>query len=60
MEPFRDLLKSKQGFEWNQELQNKFEAAKSEIVQQIQYGVQTYVKGHPTALVTDWSKLVMF
>ena len=56
MEPFRDLLKSKQGFEWNQELQNKFEAAKSEIVQQIQYGVQTYVKGHPTALVTDWSK----
>ena len=56
MEPFRNLLTSKEQFTWNQSLQNAFEAAKIEIASQIQYGVKTYVPGKATALVTDWSR----
>ena len=56
MEPFRNLLTSKESFKWSQDLQNSFEAAKTEIASQIQYGVKTYVEGKPTALVTDWSR----
>ena len=56
MEPFRNLLNSKEKFHWNQALQDSFECAKREITAQVEQGVKTYVQGKPTGLVTDWSR----
>ena len=56
MEPFQLLLNSTENLQLDQSLQDAFEAAKVETVDQVKFGVTTYVTGKPTALASDWSK----
>ena len=56
MLPFRNLLKPDTPFQWTNELDQAFEASKSEIIKQIKTGVEIYDKRRPTCLATDWSK----
>ena len=59
MGPFRDLLKGKKGesFEWTEELQMAFEAAKNYICQQIADGVASFTRDRITLVTTDWSNI---
>lgn len=56
MKPFRELLKQKQGFYWDETLETLFEKSKMEIVQKIEEGVRSYEVGRTTCIATDWSK----
>ena len=56
MRPFRDLLKPKSPFFWDDQLQQLFEESKEGIIQDIQQGVKIFDKGRKTCLTTDWSK----
>ena len=56
MSPFRDLLKHKGRFYWDDALETLFQSAKQEIIRQIEDGVKTFVTNKPTCLTTDWSK----
>ena len=56
MEPFRGLLKKDSVYAWTPELQSSFEVAREEIVTLVKKGVQSFVIGAHTCLVTDWSK----
>ena len=56
MRPFRDLLKPKMAFYWDQQLQQLFDESKQHIVEAIQQGVRIFEKGRKTCLATDWSK----
>ena len=56
MQPFRQLLKPGNTFEWNDELDNLFTKTKEAIVSDIEEGVQIYDPKRPTCLSTDWSK----
>lgn len=56
MAPFRDLLKSKQTFQWTKELDTAFEISKDQIIDDILEGVCIFDQNKPTCLSTDWSK----
>jgi hypothetical protein len=56
MRPFRDLLKPKLPFYWDDQLQQLFNDSKRDIVNAIQQGVKIFDKGRKTCLATDWSK----
>ena len=56
MRPFRDLLKPKTPFYWDQQLQQLFEESKQRILESIQHGITIFDKGRSTCLVTDFSK----
>ena len=56
MAPFRDLLKSKATFYWDEALQMVFEQAKEMIVREIIKGVKMFDKHKPICVATDWSK----
>lgn len=56
MAPFRDLLKSKSPFKWDENMNKLFEESKITIIKAIQKGVQIFDKSRPTCLTTDWSK----
>ena len=56
MSPFRSLLKPSSPFTWTPELQQAFDASKTEITCRIQEGVRIFDKHRPTCLATDWSK----
>ena len=56
MEPFRRLLSKDAVYAWDQDLQQAFELAKTEIVQLVQKGVKTFQLGLPTCIVSDWSQ----
>ena len=57
MQPFRDLLKPKSAFYWDETLQKLFEESKETIIEEIRNGVCIFDKSKPTCLATDWSKL---
>ena len=56
MQPFRDLLKPKTMFYWDDHLQALFEESKLTIVNEIRNGIQIFDKSKATCLATDWSK----
>ena len=56
MEPFRKFLSPKVQFEWDDDLNKRFEESKIAIVEAIQDGVRIFDVGRATALRTDWSK----
>ena len=56
MRPFRDLLKPKMAFYWDQQLQQLFSESKQHIVEVIKQGVRIFEKRRKTCLATDWSK----
>ena len=56
MEPFRDLLKPKSTFYWDQQLNDLFEESKRKIIQEIEHGVKIFDKTRPTCIISDWSK----
>ena len=56
MQPFRDLLKPGNMFEWNDHMDSLFNESKAKIIQEIREGVEIYDKTRPTCLATDWSK----
>ena len=56
MEPFRHLLKSKDKFNWSQELQEAFDKSKVVIIDQIHQGIKTFDPKKVTCLASDFSK----
>ena len=59
MEDFRHLLKPdtwSEGFTWNDELVDKFNIAKEEIVKAVTDGVKYFDVKKQTCLATDWSR----
>ncbi len=56
MSPFRSLLKPSSPFTWSTDLQQAFDASKTEICTRIQEGVRIFDKNRLTCLATDWSK----
>ena len=48
MQPFRDLLKKGNKFEWTRELQHLFEEAKQHIVELVKEGVRIFYMSKPT------------
>ena len=54
--PFRSLLKPSSPFTWSTDLQQAFDASKTEICTRIQEGVRIFDKNRLTCLATDWSK----
>ena len=56
MQPFRDLLKKGNKFEWTEELQRLFEEAKQHIVELVKEGVRIFDMSKPTCLATDWCR----
>ena len=56
MLPFRDLLKPKTPFYWDEHLDELFNESKLNIVKEIEDGVRIFDKSKPTCLATDWSK----
>ena len=56
MEPFRDLLKPKSTFYWDQQLDDLFNESKKIITQEVEHGVKIFDNTRPTCIATDWSK----
>ena len=54
MQPFRHLLKPSTIFQWTEELQEAFVAAKQNIVEQVMEGIKIFEVGRHTCLATDW------
>ena len=52
---FRHLLSTKAPFQWSPDLDQAFEASKSEIIRQCMKGVRNFDPNLPTTLATDWS-----
>lgn len=59
MAPFRDLLKPRQSWYWDETLDRLFRETKQEIVAQIEHGVTAFEVDRPTCIATDWSKTGM-
>ena len=57
MAPFRDLLKTKSQFYWDERLNNLFIEARKHIVEKVINGVKSFEIGRETALTTDYSKV---
>ena len=56
MAPFRPFLSDKQTFQWNDELEEAFQASKEAIVDAIREGVEIFDPNRRTCLRADWSK----
>ena len=56
MRPFRDLLKPKTPFNWNEDLEQAFKESKIKIIKEIENGVEIFDKTRHTCIATDWSK----
>ena len=56
MQPFRQLLKPDTKFLWTNDMEKLFIESKTQIIEEIQNGVQIFDKKLPTCLSTDWSK----
>ena len=56
MQPFRKLLAKNAEFKWDQELQNSFEIAKTEITKLVLQGVKSFKLDAWTCIVKDWSR----
>ena len=56
MEPFRELLSSKEKFAWNEELEVALTSARAEIFGLVEKVVRGFKLGDPLKLVTDWSR----
>ena len=54
--PFRELLKPKNKFYWDANLQSIFDRSKSNIINSVKDGVKIFDPKRKTGLVTDWSK----
>ena len=57
--PFRKLLSPKEPFVWMQELNDAFEKAKLNIVDEVK-GLMAYNMERVAVLNTDWSKIRIF
>ena len=56
MQPFRELLKPRAPFYWDEELDRLFFESKEMILRAVEKGVRTFQAGRPTCLATDFSK----
>ena len=56
MYPFREILKHKRKFYWDETLSALFEKSKENIVAKIENGVKIFEANRITCLATDWSK----
>ena len=56
MEPFKKFLSPKVRFEWSEDLDQRFEKSKLEIITAIEEGVQIFDPNRATVLMADWSK----
>ena len=56
MQPFRDLIKSKSPFVWDETLQAAMDHSKQVIVDLVREGVSTFDVNRITCLAPDWSK----
>ena len=56
VEPFRKFLSPRVPFEWNQNLNERFEKSKPAIIEAIKDGVKIFDLTLPTCLRPDWSK----
>ena len=54
--PFKELLKHKSRFYWDETLEQVFQQSKAEIFNSIQHGVRTFEINWPTCLTTDWNR----
>ena len=55
MAPFKPLLSPKTRFVWNQSLEDAFERSKTDIVKEIEKGVEIFDPARRTCLCPDWS-----
>ena len=56
MAPFRELIKPKTKFYWDDTLSKIFEESKSLLIKLVKNGVRSFDLSKPTCLQTDWSK----
>ena len=56
MQPFRDLVKPKATFYWDQQLEDLFNQSKDVIIAKVIEGIRTFDPKKRTCLQTDWSK----
>ena len=56
MEPFRELIKPKTPFYWDDTLEKAFNQSKTRLIELVKSGVQAFDTSLPTCLQTDWSK----
>lgn len=56
LQPFRELLKPKNSFYWDDTLQALFEKTKADIISSVKEGVQIFDVHRQTCLTTDWSR----
>jgi len=56
LQPFRDLLKPKNKFYWDENLKELFEDSKKKIVAKVENGVKIFEPNLKTCLRTDWSR----
>ena len=56
MKPFRDLVKSKSQFFWDEALDKLFERSKEVIIEKSIQGIKTFDVDKATCLQTDWSR----
>ena len=56
MAPFRDLIKPKTKFYWDERLDKIFSKSKQQLIHQVEAGVRSFEVDRPTCLQTDWSK----
>ena len=56
MAPFKPFLSPRTRFEWSDELEEAFIAARKEIVAAIEHGVEIFEPGRQTVISPDWSK----
>ena len=57
MDPFTKLLSPKTPFMWTSELEDSFQASKTEIINAIKEGVKIFDPRRRTCLSPDWSKV---
>ena len=56
LEPFRELLKPRNKFYWDESLDKIFRESKASIVENVKNGVRIFNPDLKTCLTTDWSK----
>ena len=56
MNPFRELIKPKNPFYWDEALEDLFKKSKSHITKLVKQGVSTFDISRPTCVQTDWSQ----
>ena len=56
MQPFRELLKEKQKFYWDEQLDMLFRKTIDTLIQEITNGIRTFELNRPICIRSDWSK----